>query len=565
MGRWLIALAGPLLWIAAAGVTLPTQKVDRGVRVPIVRLASGALRGFLSGETAVFKGIPYAAPPVGALRWREPQPVAAWAGIRDATKPGNACVQNPAGIDRFLQPLAARYGMSLQAEPLASSEDCLYLNVWSPQWPPRKALPVMVWLHGGSNRIGSGSQPAYDGARLASQGVIVVTLNYRLGVMGFFSHPQLTAESPHRSSGNYGLLDQLAALAWVRANIRQFGGDPENVTLFGESAGAIDAGMLMVSPLSAGLFRRLIAESGPFFGVGQPATLAEAERFGVEVGKLAPGSSASAIANLRALPASQVVQLAAETVKNRFKGRNPGSPTDGWVLPQAPAIAFASGTAQKVDLMVGLNGREFSAFRLAAGKAALAGREKDKSGTDNNPLKQFAEAVRPLYGGWTNVAIGFYLCKVLFGRAAALDQAVNDVVAACPLGAEAALTTANGNKAFVYRFDRSVPGKGEAELGAFHSLELPYVFDAFEDRMWRWLPFTEVDKNLSRAIRTYWTNFAKTGDPNSPGLPPWPAWTSSEEGYLDFDHNGNPVPQRRFSPPFCYLAPDRLRQELMLR
>ena len=199
------------------------QQVERNG--PLVHLASGTLEGYMSGEIAVFKGIPFAQPPIGPSRWREPQPVAPWSGIRDATKPSRPCMQSLQGVDSFIQPLAEAYGFSYSPQQLDPSEDCLYLNVWTPQLQPAMRLPVMVWLHGGSNRVGSGTEPAYDGASLASRGVIVVTINYRLGVMGFFAHPELTAESPHHSSSDYGLLDQIEALRWVKQNIAQFGGD----------------------------------------------------------------------------------------------------------------------------------------------------------------------------------------------------------------------------------------------------------------------------------------------------------------------------------------------------
>ncbi len=278
-----------LPFLLSSAAVLP-RAAEQG---PAVHLSSGSLRGYFQGTTAVFKGIPYAVPPVGDLRWREPQPPASWPGVRDATKPGSACVQDPAGLGPFIQPLAAAYGASYEIEPVPSSEDCLYLNVWAPMWPPRGPLPVMVWLHGGSNTLGSGSQSTYDGTSLVSHGVILVTINYRLGILGFFSHPELRAESPHHSAGNYGLLDQLAALQWVKDNIARFGGDPENVTLFGESAGAIDAGVLMTSPLSAHLFQRVITESGPSFGVGPTQTRAQAEAPGIAIGKAAPGNSPS--------------------------------------------------------------------------------------------------------------------------------------------------------------------------------------------------------------------------------------------------------------------------------
>jgi para-nitrobenzyl esterase len=525
-----------------------------------VHLSSGNVRGYLQGTTAVFKGIPYAAPPVGDLRWREPQPPAPWSGVRDARKPASACVQDPAGLGPFIQPLAAAYGDSYEIEPVSSSEDCLYLNVWAPMWPPRGSLPVMVWLHGGSNAFGSGSQSIYDGASLVSHGVILVTINYRLGVLGFFSHPELTAESPHHSTGNYGLLDQLAALQWVKGNIARFGGDPENVTLFGESAGAIDASVLMASPLSAHLFQRVITESGPPFGLGPIQTRAQAEAAGISLGKAAPGNSPSPLANLRKLSPSELMQFVNAQLKKPYLGN---LIVDGWVLPERPARAFASGAIQKVDLMVGLNGRELSAFRVVAAAGVRASPSPDKSGSPAQVFKRLAETVHPLYGGWTDAAIALYLFKALFGRDLAIDQASNDMLMACPIGAMAALTRAQGPKVFVYKFDRTIPGKGESKLGAFHSLELPYVFNSFHDRDWRWLPFTAADDSLASLIESYWSNFAKTGTPNSPGVPDWPAWENGVGNYLEFAPNGAPVAQQHLAPPFCDLSLDWLRKNLL--
>jgi para-nitrobenzyl esterase len=554
----LLVLAAPLL-LSAAGT--PPRAQNQG---PVVHLASGGLRGVAQNAITVFKGIPYAAPPVGDLRWREPQPPVAWHGIRDATKFGSACVQDSAGLYPFMAPLAAAYGAPYAFEPVLSSEDCLYLNLWTPQWPARHALPVMVWFHGGSNRVGSGSDPAYDGASLAAHGVLVVTINYRLGVMGFFSHPALTAESPHRTSGNYGLLDQLAALAWVQKNIAQFGGDPANVTVFGESAGAVDAGTLIASPLSAGLFRRVISESGPPFGMGPMHTRAEAEAAGTAVGNALAGSSPSPLAALRKMPAMEIAQRINQVLKEQLRGFSfNGGDVDGWVLPQTPSRAFASGAIQKVDLLVGLNGREVSAFRIAAAAAASQSKKQESGGGAGTAVKQLADTVRPLYGGWTNEAISLYLVKALFHRDEAIDQASNDMLAACPLGAMATFNTASGGRTYLYRFDRAIPGKGQAALGAFHALEVPYVFNAFQVRSWRWLPFTDVDRKLAVSIETYWTNFAKTGDPNSPGLPVWPAWRNGDETYLAFNQNGEPAPQRSFSPAFCHLAPERLKKQLL--
>jgi para-nitrobenzyl esterase len=561
--RAMLSIATLILPLFILPPSAPCSSSQAPVSGPVVHVASGQLRGTLRGSTAVFLGIPYAAPPVGALRWREPQPPASWSGVRDATKPGSACVQDEAGTGGFIKPLAAAYRATYDIVPISSSEDCLFLNVWTPDWPHPTRLPVMVWLHGGSNRAGSGTEDGYDGAALASHGVIVVTLNYRLGAMGFFAHPELTAESPHHRSGNYGLLDQIAALEWVRQNIAQFGGDPANVTLFGESAGSIDATTLMASPLTKGLFRRVIAESGAAFGLARERTAAEMEPLGVAVGKEAGGPPGSQLQVLRKLPAAQVARIEGRLIAAQFKGYDPNaSIVDGWVLPQSPARAFASGKLEKVDLLAGLNAREFSAFRIGAEAAQKqSGQPARKTGLGEQ-ITQFADLTRPLYGSWTDITVATYMSRILIHGAPALDQATNDILLACPVGAEAALVTNAGQRAFVYRFERSVPGVGESTLGSFHALELPYVFDTFQSRVFSWLPFTPADHKLSRAMQTYWTNFAKFGDPNGSGLPHWPRWRTDREPYMVFNQNGQPVPQEHFSPIFCHLSPDRLKERL---
>jgi para-nitrobenzyl esterase len=455
--------------------------------------------------------------------------------------------------------MARAYGSNYAEPPVRSAEDCLYLNVWVPEWPAKHALPVMVWLHGGSNRAGSGVQSTYNGVSLTARGVVLVTVNYRLGVMGFFSHPELTAKSPHHSSGNYGLLDQIAALKWVQNNIAQFGGDPKNVTLFGESAGAIDAAMLMTSPLATGLFRRVISESGPAFNPAQ--TLSQAEALGKAVGKLAPGDPhATPLERLRALPPTEVEKLLAQAVAHGA-GDASSFTMDGWVLPRSPRRAFLSGSIQKVDLLIGLNGRELSAFRLAA---AAAGKSPgtQKGGAGSATLKQFSDAARPFFGIWTRPAITLYVGNILLRRAAGVDQAANDIVAACPIGAMAALTDDAGQRVFVYRFDRSIPGKGQGELGAFHSIEIPYVFGALHDPTWQWLPFTPDDAALSNLIQTYWTNFAKSGSPNAQGLPNWPAWSDGKKEFLEIRKDGRISAQRNFPPLFSSLSPEDLKKSL---
>jgi para-nitrobenzyl esterase len=490
----------------------PTQAMPSD---PAVQIDSGSLRGVVVGSTVSFRGIPYARPPVGDLRWAPPMPPVAWQGVRDATQPGSACTQRASGLHPFFAPMAEAYGASFEQTSIQSSEDCLYLDVWVPQWPMKTPLPVMVWLHGGSNTVGSGTQVSYDGESLTRRGVVLVTLNYRLGVMGFFSHPELTAESPHHSSGNYGLLDQLAALAWVKRNIVQFGGDPNNVTLFGESAGAIDAGQLMVSPLSDGLFRRVISESGPTFG-----------------------------------PARTLEKLVAKA-REKLPTDITSSTADGWVMPLSPQQAFLRGAIQKVDLLIGINGRELSAFRLSA--AAAAKSSPERAVADSGGLKRFSAAARPYFGSWTSPAMALYLLKILTSGNAGLDQAANDLIGGCPVGAMANLTTAAGQHVFVYRFDRTVPGKGASELGAFHSLEVPYVFGTLKSREWLWLPSTPDDAALSDLIQVYWTNFAKTGDPNATGLPHWPLWTESKQEFLVVNKDAAITEQRNFAPLFSSL------------
>jgi para-nitrobenzyl esterase len=543
-----------LVLLASLPVSLFCAPAKSG---PVVTLSNGTLRGFFAGNIAVFRGVPFAAPPVGDLRWKPPMPPSPWKGERDATRPASGCTQNVGGLGPFIKPMAAAYGVNYAIEPVVSSEDCLYLNVWVPQWPVQGSLPVMVWLHGGSNTGGSGVQSIYDAGSLASHGVIVVTVNYRLGVLGFFSHPGLTAESPHHSSGNYGLLDQLAALQWVQANIAQFGGDPANVTLFGESAGSIDAGVLVTSPLAAHMFQRVILESGPPFGLGPAQTLSEAEAAGTAIANAAPRTAATPLESLRKLSGADLMRIA-----NAHGPYVAPDIVDGWVIPQPPARAFASGAAQKVDLIVGLNGRELSAFRLMAAAAAKTPGNPPANAGASGAATKLADTAHPLYGGWTYAAIAKYFSEAIVHRDVAIDQGSNDMLMACPMGALAALTNAGGQRAYVYRFDRSIPGKGEATLGAFHGLELPFVFNALQDRTWNWLPFTDADHRLSATIETYWTNFAKTGDPSGSGVPAWPAWKDGSEDYMEFSPQAVAVAQRSFSPSFCYLSPSRLRKGL---
>jgi para-nitrobenzyl esterase len=574
--RWVVWFAGALLLAVVASVVFvqnrgghyPIYKVSSFSNLtlspasiaassdPVVQIGAGALRGTTAGSATAFRGIPYARPPVGELRWQPPQPPLPWEGVREALQPGSACTQRTSGLTPFFAPMAQAYGSNFEQPPIQSSEDCLYLDVWVPEWPVKRALPVMVWLHGGSNVVGSGTESTYNGVSLTRHGVVLVTLNYRLGAMGFFSHPELTAKSAHHSSGNYGLLDQLAALSWVKQNIAQFGGDPGNVTLFGESAGAIDAARLMTSPLAAGLFKRVISESGPAFESGQ--TLSQAEAFGSAVSALAPGAAGSSpLEKLRALSASEVEELVAKA-KEHLAFDITAATADGWVLPMSPQQAFLTGSIQKVDLLIGLNRRELSAFRLSAAAAAKSSGSPNPM-AESGGLKKFSEAAHPYFGAWTNPAIAIYFGRILLNKNAGLDGAANDLIGACPVGAMASLTNAAGQQVFVYRFDRSIPGKGEADLGAFHSLEVPYVFGSLGDPEWKWLPSTADDASLSDLLQTYWTNFAKTSNPNASGLPNWPAWSDAGKEFLVVNQDASVTAQRNFPPLLSSLGTDELK------
>jgi para-nitrobenzyl esterase len=520
-----------------------------GEALPVVSVTGGSIRGTFDPSLpggGVFKGIPFAQPPVKDLRWREPQPVQAWQGIRDATQSSASCIQPSLGTGGFLKPLAERYGAMYKAAPIDISEDCLYLNVWTPNWPVKNPVPVMFWIHGGSNVIGSGGENTYDGAALARKGVVVVTINYRLGVFGFFAHPELTRESPHHASGNYGILDQIAALEWVRENIARFGGDPKRVTVFGESAGSIDAGMLLCSPLAAGLLQRVILESGPVVSLAQPAPLDEGERFGESVAH-ALGSPGD-LRKLRESPPESVIKAAGEAAA---RSRDPGFVLDGWSLRESPAKIFAEGRQLPVDMMIGNNGREISVFRGASssGSAVLGG-------------DSVKETIRMFYGGATPVVTGLFLIDSALHRTEAADSWINDVICACPEMAMSLLQAGTGHPAYVYQFLRSIPGKGQKTLGSFHSLELPYVFAGFRKPSWSWLPFEPLDFALGESMQSYWTNFAKTGNPNGLNLPNWPSFDASSQTAMEFTQQGKAQARMHSRPAFCDLDVSALKSRM---
>ena len=453
------------------------------------KVAQGQLRGATAGAVTSFKNIPFAAPPVGDLRWRPPQPAAAWTGVRDATALGPMCMQ-----------------MRQVTPDVKQSEDCLQLNVWTPAgFKPGARIPVMVFIHGGSFTGGSGTNALYDGTHFAERGVVLVTVNYRLGRLGFFAHPALTAEQRGAPLANYGMMDNLAALQWVQANIAAFGGDPANVTAFGESAGGILINDLMASPRARGLFAKAISESG--FGriPGQP--MAEAETIGVTYATHlgVTGTGPEAMRALRALTAEQL-SIAAGAVTPIL---------DGKVLPEGPAAAFAAGRELKVPYIAGGNSWEASLFATAT--------PLDRAGA-------FHDKLVAAYGAPSDLK--------LVNWDVGTDSAVIE-----PDRLLARLHVRNGQKAWVY-YDSYIPASQRATLhGLAHGGELMYVFGNLPDhdrvQGARTIPAaTAEDRTASAAMTDDWAAFAKTTNPSAPGSPAWPAYTPATDTVLEFGADG---------------------------
>jgi para-nitrobenzyl esterase len=463
--------------------------------------------------SAILLGIPYAEPPVGARRFAPTVPAAPRAGLRDATRFGPACPQGP-GLDGFVRRLAGAFGTTDRVRPWPdrTSEDCLTLNVWTPSLDPRARRPVMVWIHGGSNVTGGAAQPIYDGAALSALGVVVVSINYRLGVLGFLAHPALSASAPLRTSGNYALLDQLEALRWVQRHIATLGGDPGRVTVFGESAGAIDLAHLLASPLSTGLLHRAILQSGAPRARVPPRAAAESAGRRLTT-RLGAASDQEALALLRALPADSLLAAYAAVTDG---GNALAEPViDGWVLPDATGRRIVEGRFTRVPLLVGSTANE-----MASLTTLLPPFQRTRGG--------YRGITSALFG-----QLGGFVVRRQYRapRDADVEPAVialaTDVVFTCPTRALARAAAAHGLEAWRYLFTRVVPG-GEA-LGAYHSIELGYVFGNVEP----WLPpLPAWDYTLSRTMMRQWVAFATAGDPNGAGLPAWPIAGAEGDRYL---------------------------------
>jgi para-nitrobenzyl esterase len=497
-----------LLASAALGIT-SAKAADPGL---VANVTGGSIRGRLlpDGGGAVFKGVPFAQPPVGELRWREPMPVVAWTGIREAVLPGAPAEQGA-------------FGWNDEAAA-ASSEDCLYLNVWAPSAPSSARNPVMVWVHGGGNAGGAGgADPLYDGPSLIARGVVLVVIEYRLGIFGFFAHPELAAESPHHASGNYAILDQIAALHWVHDNISNFGGDPANVTLFGQSAGSMDILALMASPLSRGLFHRAIGESG---GLGRmlSETRDDAEQAGVRAANTLNAPSHNSLAFLRSLPPSALMKAGAGINLINL---------DGWVFPSSPIDVWSAGKEHAIPLLVGTNAVEFPA----------AGSPEDMRVSMRATFSEWAPRAIALYGLAGN---GVTLpVDPIYGDTAAQwgsDLFRGPVIVAGEWHHNA------GNPVWEYQFDRAIPPR--PRVG--HSSELSYVFGNLRSTGSQAGVFQEADRRLSATLQGYWSQFAKTGNPNGPGLPVWPAF-DGDRTYVHFTTSADVVLGRNQRGPFIDL------------
>ena len=485
-------------------ITLPVGIFADEKKPDVIQLYNGPISGKAEDGVRIFLGLPYAAPPVGELRWKSPQAVAPWTQVRSHTVFSPSCPQPK------------------QQDAGKFSEDCLYLNVWTTAENPEKRLPVMVWIHGGAFNFGSASQPEYNGRNLAKKGVVIVTINYRLGPLGFMVHPLLSKESAHGTSGNYALLDQIAALKWVQNNIAAFGGNPDRVTIFGQSAGSRSVSLLMISFLSEGLFHRAIAESGgliigseylnPVFN----GNMANVEKMGQKLtSRLGCDTAEDVLAAMRARSAQEIVQAADCKTSVFDEGLFFAPVFDGWVLPKDPLAAYAGGQQHDVPMIVGST--------LNEGNLYLA----DETDLSVEKYKSFLKA---RFAENSGKAFEMFPAHKSKDVARAIDHFLTVAANAQPARLVAQSMERKKSRAYLYQFTRLPDTAMARKLGVYHGVELAYVFG----NMNKADGYDDTDMGLSKKMMDYWVNFAKTGNPNGQGLADWPAYKSKSDLNLEF-------------------------------
>jgi para-nitrobenzyl esterase len=501
-GQWHAVLAVLCVITLALGIFSGCGTTQTSLNV--VKLDSGKISGVQQGGTWTYLGIPYAKPPVGNLRWKPPEAPVAWSGTRACTKYGATCPQPPGQVS---------YGKT--------SEDCLYLNVWTPAKASTEKLPVMVWIYGGAFTTGSGSDSRFVGTNLTKQGVIVVTMNYRVGMFGFMAHPQLSKESPHHSSGDYGLMDMIQALKWVKTNINGFGGDPGRVTVFGQSSGAESVQYLLVSPPARGLFQKAISESGPRWHYGwispMNPTLEDAYKTGEQMAvNLGCDKASDHIAAMRAKSSDEVLKAAGYNVlaSDPPTGIQAAVNVDGWIVPEVPEKLFNAGKQMNVPVLIGTNKDDGTLFGAIVQKNNITTAQypsiiKGAVGDAN------AAEVVSMFPVTTDAQVGATVSNLL----TQMD------FASCARYICQSTTTKTRSNAFLYQFTRVPPNKAGALLGCHHSAEIQYVFGNLPSSE----GFGPKDTEISNTMMGYWTRFAKTGDPNGGGSTVWPAFSSKDQ------------------------------------
>ena len=469
---------------------------------PVIDAPAGVVRGTEDGAIRVFKGIPFAKPPVDGLRWRPPVPLARWNGERDGTAFGAACIYPKGGAASVYSP----------ASPIPSSEDCLTLNVWSPD--KARNAPVLVWIHGGALTAGSSREPMYDGRKLAERGTIVVSVNYRLGVLGYLAHPALSSESPQKISGNYGLMDQIAALTWVRDNIASFGGDAHNVTIAGESAGALSVIYLMASPMAHPLFNKAISESGYMVSTYDLKNAVFGAPSAEAVGQfLQSGLQAPDLNTLRGMDAQEITDKAAKL------GFFPLGVVDGYVMPQQPVDAFDQGKQARVPILAGFNQGEIRSLMTLAPKPPASEDDYEKT-------------IRARYGDLADAFLKLYPAA---DYQAGIIATPRDALYGWTSERMVRMAAKVGEPGYLYFWDHGYPAMDAANLHAFHASELPFVFGVFDPQLPKWpqIPDTAEQHALSDAMLDYWSSFARDGKPVAKAAPAWTAYGTTKS-YIHF-------------------------------